>query len=408
MNHQLVWTIIFVIAHNGQLAFGQAQHQENNVNVNASDTIKFGTGPFWGSVIAVICLVAVSGMVAGLTLGLLSLDETNLTILATAGTAKEKQHAMRILPIRRNCHLLLTALVLTNTVVNETLPIVLDSILGQGYIAVIASTVLIVIFSEILPQAVCSRHGLAVGAIFATPVRLVIWFWFIIAWPIAKCLDWLLGANHGSVYRLEEIRELIDMHGVVRGRGGQLHSGTVQLVHGSLELQNKTAGEIARSVDNFILVASNELITPSLCHKIMQHGCTRILIFERMDHASGRRICGSLSAKLLFSLHNPEEAITLSKMALEPVVNVFDNAAAVTLVSTFRDKPHQVIVVYATNECNKETLITMDKQADTVSSLDEKKADSISVSGSATTLHSLHTGDVIGVITCEDLLAQIL
>lgn len=64
----------------------------------------------------------------------------------------------------------------------------------------VGSTVLIVIFSEILPQAICSRHGLAVGAFFAIPVRLLTVIWFIIAWPIAKLLDLLLGKHQGFMY----------------------------------------------------------------------------------------------------------------------------------------------------------------------------------------------------------------
>lgn len=69
-----------------------------------------------------------------------------------------------------------------------------------GYVAVIISTALIVMFSEILPQAICSRHGLAIGAFFAIPVRILIYFWYILAWPIAKALDALLGIHHGVMY----------------------------------------------------------------------------------------------------------------------------------------------------------------------------------------------------------------
>ena len=40
----------------------------------------------------------------------------------------------------------------------------LFSLLGGGLVAIIGSTMGIVVFGEIIPQAVCSRHGLAVGA----------------------------------------------------------------------------------------------------------------------------------------------------------------------------------------------------------------------------------------------------
>lgn len=153
----------------------------------------------------------------------MSQDTTNLSILAVAGSDKQKRHAAKIVPLRKNGHLLLTSLLLTNTVLNETLPVLCDSLFGKGhfkvvkegthygkerlmmyihlgYIAVIISTALIVLFSEILPQAVCSRHGLAIGAFFAIPVRILIAVWYIIAWPIAKILDCLLGQHEGVSY----------------------------------------------------------------------------------------------------------------------------------------------------------------------------------------------------------------
>jgi CBS domain containing-hemolysin-like protein len=46
---------------------------------------------------------------------------------------------------------------------------------------------------EIIPQAVCSRYGLQVGAYSAWFVRGLMVFCAVIAWPISKILDALLG-----------------------------------------------------------------------------------------------------------------------------------------------------------------------------------------------------------------------
>lgn len=62
----------------------------------------------------------------------MSQDVTNLAILSAAGTPKQRKYAARIMPIRKNGHLLLTALLLTNTVLNETLPVLIDGLFGQG------------------------------------------------------------------------------------------------------------------------------------------------------------------------------------------------------------------------------------------------------------------------------------
>lgn len=39
---------------------------------------------------------------------------------------------------------------------------------------------------QIIPQSLCTRYGLAIGATVAPLVRVLIWFWFPIAYPISK------------------------------------------------------------------------------------------------------------------------------------------------------------------------------------------------------------------------------
>ena len=53
--------------------------------------------------------------------------------------------------------------------------IFLDSLLpGSGLFAVLLSSFLIVIFGEIIPQAVCARYGLRVGALCSSMVKILV------------------------------------------------------------------------------------------------------------------------------------------------------------------------------------------------------------------------------------------
>jgi CBS domain containing-hemolysin-like protein len=83
----------------------------------------------------------------------LIVENTGYYVLFFSGTISSLKH-----PIDRR----------SNVIVNETLPIVFDSVLGGGWPAVVLSTALIVIFGEIIPQAVCVRYGLPIGARCAT------------------------------------------------------------------------------------------------------------------------------------------------------------------------------------------------------------------------------------------------
>src|SRR4051812_13963224 len=103
-------------------------------------------------------LVCINGLIAGLTLGLLSLDATRLTVLENSGTPSERIAAACIKPLRQNTHLLLATLLLGNTIINEALPMLLQNLVSNEWISVAISVVLVLTFAELIPQALCCRY----------------------------------------------------------------------------------------------------------------------------------------------------------------------------------------------------------------------------------------------------------
>lgn len=62
-------------------------------------------------------------------------------------------------------------------------------------------------------------------------VRVIIYVFFVVAWPVAKLLEFLLGAHEGIVYRRAELKELVAMHATSAGHG-DLQTDTVTIVGG--------------------------------------------------------------------------------------------------------------------------------------------------------------------------------
>ena len=158
-----------------------------------------------------IVLVCLSGMFSGLTLGLLSLSIEGLDLLVNAGPTDEAKWAERILPLRRKGNKLLCTLLLGNTLVNAMIAILLAD-LTSGLIGGMISTGVIVIFGEIIPQAVCARHGLRIGAASTMIVRPLMLLFSPITWPIAKVLDLVLGHEMGTAYNRQQLDKLLEMH----------------------------------------------------------------------------------------------------------------------------------------------------------------------------------------------------
>lgn len=113
-------------------------------------------------------------------------------MIERCGTEQEKHYAKKISPVRKRGNYLLCTLLLGNVLVNSSMTILLDD-LTTGIVAVISSTLSIVVFGEIIPQALCSRHGLAVGAhtVWVTYFFMVVTF--PLSFPISKILDKILG-----------------------------------------------------------------------------------------------------------------------------------------------------------------------------------------------------------------------
>lgn len=120
-------------------------------------------GSFWWLTYAGIScfLVLFAGIMSGLTLGLMSLGLVDLEILQRSGTSQEKKQAATILPVVKKQHQLLVTLLLCNACAMEALPICLDKIF-HPLVAVILSVTFVLAFGEVIPQAICTRYGLAV------------------------------------------------------------------------------------------------------------------------------------------------------------------------------------------------------------------------------------------------------
>lgn len=225
--------------------------------------------------ILIIFLVCMSAMFSGLTLGLLSLDKTGLEILMAGEDAKNAAAAKRIYPIRERGNLLLCTLLLGNVAVNAMLSILMADKAG-GLIGFLSSTFVIVIFGEIIPQAVCARYALEIGSRFIPVVKVIMVLFLPVSWPLAFCLDKALGDELATTYSSAEMHKLLQIH-VAEGRFDQ---ETAVAMTGALNFKDVKVKQVMTPIDKTFMLNVDERLNFDCIATIFKTGYSRIPVYE--------------------------------------------------------------------------------------------------------------------------------
>lgn len=299
---------------------------------------------FFINLVVVVLLVLFAGIMSGLTLGLMSLSLVDLEVLAKSGTPKDRKHAERIMPVVQKQHLLLCTLLICNAAAMEALPIFLDS-LFSAWGAILISVTLILLFGEIIPQSVCSRHGLAIGASLAPVVRILICICFPIAYPISKLLDCVLGKGHAALFRRAELKTLVNLHGNEAGKGGELTHDETTIIAGALELTEKNAKDAMTPLSQTFAVDINAKIGRELMGMIMDKGHSRVPVY----HNQPTNIVGLILVKDLLAINLADE-VPVRSVTIRKVPRVKEDMPLYDILNEFqKGYSHMAVVVRLKN-----------------------------------------------------------
>ncbi|KAM9067831.1 metal transporter CNNM4 isoform X2 [Sarcophilus harrisii] len=301
--------------------------------------------PLWLNIVLLLVLLVLSGIFSGLNLGLMALDPMELRIVQNCGKEKEKRYARKIEPIRSKGNYLLCSLLLGNVLVNTSLTILLDNLLGSGVVAVASSTIGIVIFGEIVPQALCSRHGLAVGANTLNVTKLFMIITFPLSYPISKVLDYVLGQEIGTIYNRERLMEMLK----VTQPYNDLVKEELNMIQGALELRTKTVEDIMTQLHDCFMIRNDAILDFNTMSEIMESGYTRIPVYEEEQS----NIVDILYVKDL-AFVDPDDCTplkTITRFYNHPVHFVFHDTKLDAMLEEFKKgKSHLAIVQKVNNE----------------------------------------------------------
>merc|ERR1712013_902125 len=196
------------------------------------------------------------------------------------------------------------------------------------------------------PQAICSRHGLAVGAKTIILTKFFMAITSPLSFPISKILDCILGSEIGTVYNRERLMELLR----VTDEYTDLEKTEVNVVTGALVLKQKTVIDVMTHLDDCYMLPIDTLLNFETISEIKDQGYSRIPVYdgERVN------IVHILFAKdLLFIDPDDEKPIEeVCKFYKNEVNFVYQDTILTEMFDEFKsgEKGHMAVVQDVNNE----------------------------------------------------------
>lgn len=215
-----------------------------------------------------LLLLAFGSIFSGLNIGLMMIRPAELKRKAAHGD----KIAERLYRYRKDGTYLIVCILLGNVAVISSLSIILDQKFG-GPLAGIATTLMVTIFAEIVPQTIFVRKGYTFSRHFFWLLNTV----FILFWPLARpltvVLNRILGEELPTIFTREELTHLIDEH--ARGEGSTIDVDESKIVHGALHYSTVTASEVMTPLESVDSIDADDEIDMPLLSKLKRLGHSR-------------------------------------------------------------------------------------------------------------------------------------
>lgn len=272
-------------------------------------------------IIVLICLIGFSALCSGLNVALMALDLGDLKRKARLGNP----YAITVLPLRQNSNLSLTAILLANIAAVSATSLVLGERFN-GWIAGIATTILIVIFGEIMPQVYILRRALRATAKLVPLLRLMILCTYPLARPLQLLLDHLFGKHTPrKLQTRQELGLLISEH--IDNATSELDDDEIEIMKGALQLSEKRVRDIMTPIARVYCLEPDQIIDGAKIDAIKAANYSRLPVFN-----PAKTVCyGTILMKDMVDMDFDEKPERVKNLKLYPVETVGSKTALDTL-----------------------------------------------------------------------------
>lgn len=198
-------------------------------------------------------------------------------------------------------------LLVANAGAMEALPLCLNMLVTE-VMAVVISVTAVLIFGEIIPQAVCTGPSqIKIAAKVAPLTKCLMMIESVIAYPLGKLLDVILGEHGKSRYRNTDLKALIELHSekalqdIMEGEqeeGLGLNLAQTKLINGTIDLINTRTEAVMTPYDQVATISDEDVVDEEFIQKINSLGYSRFPVHKGTNK---HQIIGILIVKKLLS-----------------------------------------------------------------------------------------------------------
>ncbi|KAM3403908.1 hypothetical protein ACQJBY_007169 [Aegilops geniculata] len=253
---------------------------------------------------------------------------------------------------------------------------------------------------------------------------------------LSQLLDCALGHNESALFRRAQLKALVSIHSKEAGKGGELTHDETTIISGALDLTEKTAQEAMTPIESTFSLDVDSKLDWEAIGKILARGHSRVPVYS----GNPRNVIGLLLVKSLLTVRAETET-PVSAVSIRRIPRVPADMPLYDILNEFqKGSSHMAAVVKArpknppadTTEPNMEAAGATQLTAPLLSNAEER-AESVVVdieaphsrqtngnkhhsvqqndkplNGVGRSSEDIEEGEVIGIITLEDVFEELL
>ncbi len=300
-------------------------------------------------IITISILIVLSAFFSGSETALISVSKVHIRHLADSGNKK----AAVLIKLLENPEEFLTAILIGNNIVNITASVLAaDAALrtfGSSGIAIATGvmTLFILVFGEVFPKTLASRHSESISLNIANPIRTVIYILNPVIWVLTEFINFLIVLLGGKerVKHPFVTEEKIKMMLRVGEKEGTIEKHEREIIHNVFEFSDSKAIDVMTPKEKMVCIEESKTLDTALA-LINKSGHSRIPVYKQtFDY-----VVGMIYAKDFLKFRDYELSKIKVQKILRPIQIVKEGRKISPLLKELQQKKINISVVVDDNK----------------------------------------------------------